>query len=48
MKLTKNQLIILKAALDLYEGHEDTSIPDSAACAEIEDILDAELADASN
>lgn len=39
MDLTREEKTLLLAALDLYEGDENTSIPDSAACADLEEKI---------
>lgn len=38
--LTEQELRILLEAIELYEGHENTSIVDSALCSEIETKLE--------
>jgi len=41
IKINEKQRLMLLAALDLYEGDENTSISDSSDCAEIEEVLRA-------
>lgn len=41
IEINEKQRLILLAALDLYEGNENTSISDSSDCVEIEEILRA-------
>jgi hypothetical protein len=43
MKLTRVQVLILLSALDLYEGHEDTTYGAFVKCPEIEELLYSEL-----